>query len=426
MSSLSNAFVLLFALIAWNIIVLRVNAAFSSFSLARSIRIITKPYLSFPSVNKPSNIQLRPTHKHDVNYEGAWIPMISLDTTDDKHPLQIETFGQKFVVWKDKKHDSKNEGWSVMDDYCPHRLAPLSEGRVNPETGCIECPYHGWQFESKTGQCQLIPQLQRKHDLHLNKSYELICSLHNNFHAGKISVQSYPTHITPGILWAYLPIPGLNQTLVDTYPEAIFEKLADKDRHVVARDLPYSYDFAIENFMDVSHPPFAHHGLDGVRADASKLNISILTDLTRNDTHIQIVSTDQHVFGHPTDVKITFRSPIYFLLEKSKGNVIVFIVPVAPNQCRVFISMRSVVKGLPLPKLMVHDYVQKFLESDIWIRHQENAIFQPRNSYFIDKSQTTANASDLQMETNLLKNYNIMSTADIPVVAWRQWWKQHL
>ena len=26
-------------------------------------------------------------------------------------------------------------------DLCPHRLAPLSQGRVDPLTGCIECPY---------------------------------------------------------------------------------------------------------------------------------------------------------------------------------------------------------------------------------------------------------------------------------------------
>jgi phenylpropionate dioxygenase-like ring-hydroxylating dioxygenase large terminal subunit len=24
----------------------------------------------------------------------------------------------------------------------------LSQGRVDPQTGCIECPYHGWQFNS--------------------------------------------------------------------------------------------------------------------------------------------------------------------------------------------------------------------------------------------------------------------------------------
>lgn len=28
-------------------------------------------------------------------------------------------------------------------DSCPHRLAPLSEGRVDKETGNLSCNYHG-------------------------------------------------------------------------------------------------------------------------------------------------------------------------------------------------------------------------------------------------------------------------------------------
>ncbi len=43
-----------------------------------------------------------------------------------------------------------------MADRCPHRLAPLSEGRVNEE-GRLECPYHGWTFNGD-GSCHSIPQ----------------------------------------------------------------------------------------------------------------------------------------------------------------------------------------------------------------------------------------------------------------------------
>lgn len=41
---------------------------------------------------------------------------------------------------------------------CPHRLAPLSEGRVDKE-GRLECPYHGWSFNGD-GSCATIPQEQ--------------------------------------------------------------------------------------------------------------------------------------------------------------------------------------------------------------------------------------------------------------------------
>ncbi len=37
----------------------------------------------------------------------------------------------------------------AMDEMCPHRGGPLSEGQV--EGGVVSCPWHGWEFEVKTG-----------------------------------------------------------------------------------------------------------------------------------------------------------------------------------------------------------------------------------------------------------------------------------
>ena len=45
-----------------------------------------------------------------------------------------------------------------LPDVCPHRLVPLSEGRIN-ERGELECPYHGWSFDGE-GRCQHIPQAE--------------------------------------------------------------------------------------------------------------------------------------------------------------------------------------------------------------------------------------------------------------------------
>ncbi|MGB1602894.1 MAG: Rieske 2Fe-2S domain-containing protein, partial [Promethearchaeia archaeon] len=50
--------------------------------------------------------------------------------------------------------------WAAALDACPHRLVPLSEGRVCPQSGDIECPYHGWTFRGADGACTRIPQLE--------------------------------------------------------------------------------------------------------------------------------------------------------------------------------------------------------------------------------------------------------------------------
>lgn len=43
----------------------------------------------------------------------------------------------------------------AMDNACAHRGGPLGEGVVDGEA--IVCPWHGWQYDVKTGQCLTNP-----------------------------------------------------------------------------------------------------------------------------------------------------------------------------------------------------------------------------------------------------------------------------
>ena len=41
----------------------------------------------------------------------------------------------------------------VLDGICPHQGGPLGKGSLS---GCIvTCPWHGWQFDTQTGQQQI-------------------------------------------------------------------------------------------------------------------------------------------------------------------------------------------------------------------------------------------------------------------------------
>lgn len=43
----------------------------------------------------------------------------------------------------------------ALDNACPHMGGPLGEGELE---GCIvTCPWHGWQFDVKTGACINMP-----------------------------------------------------------------------------------------------------------------------------------------------------------------------------------------------------------------------------------------------------------------------------
>jgi nitrite reductase/ring-hydroxylating ferredoxin subunit len=47
----------------------------------------------------------------------------------------------------------KNKGvFYAMEDTCPHQNASLGKGKVYP-TGGVECPFHHYVFDMKTGEC---------------------------------------------------------------------------------------------------------------------------------------------------------------------------------------------------------------------------------------------------------------------------------
>jgi len=43
---------------------------------------------------------------------------------------------------------------SAMDNICLHRGGPLGEGMI--EGGKVICPWHGWEWDPKTGQSQVV------------------------------------------------------------------------------------------------------------------------------------------------------------------------------------------------------------------------------------------------------------------------------
>lgn len=202
---------------------------------------------------------------------GAWIPIASASALTGLGPQRIKVMGIDLVVWE-------GETWSVMSDACPHRMAPLSQGRVDPVTKCLECPYHGWQFDAN-GTLAKIPQLDP------NRTLERVKDGH---------AESLPVHKAGDLIYAFLPssVHGemFPQSLMpeDMYP-TLREELA-RNCTYYTRELPYSADFLIENFMDPAHIPFAHHSLQSIRSDGKDIPMTVLTS---NFSHVECTFKDQ-------------------------------------------------------------------------------------------------------------------------------------
>ncbi len=49
-----------------------------------------------------------------------------------------------------------NGEFYAIENSCPHKGAPLSEGILCDRV--IECDWHGWQFDLRSGECLTVPE----------------------------------------------------------------------------------------------------------------------------------------------------------------------------------------------------------------------------------------------------------------------------
>ena len=54
------------------------------------------------------------------------------------------------------KHEGKVH---AIYSICPHQGGPLDEGGIND--GQVMCPWHGWEFSVKTGECSFNPSIKQ-------------------------------------------------------------------------------------------------------------------------------------------------------------------------------------------------------------------------------------------------------------------------
>jgi phenylpropionate dioxygenase-like ring-hydroxylating dioxygenase large terminal subunit len=92
------------------------------------------------------------SQQETFDWYAQWYPVMPVCDLDKRVPHAKKVMGLDLVVWWDR---NENE-WKVFDDTCPHRLAPLSEGRID-QWGRLQCVYHGWCFNG-SGDCKFIPQ----------------------------------------------------------------------------------------------------------------------------------------------------------------------------------------------------------------------------------------------------------------------------
>ena len=293
----------------------------------------------------------------------AWYPVYYLKDLDRKKLSRFTLLDTDVVIWWDESADT----WQVFEDRCPHRLAPLSEGRVN-ESGLLECPYHGWAF-SGNGDCEVIPQQQPEGEAHTSK---------------RACVRSYPTAIAQGLLFVY---PGAVENAAQT-PVPIIEPLEeDPDAWVclnIFRDLPYDGLTLLENVIDASHIPYTHHKTVGNRSNVAPLDLEV----TESGKHgFKGVWSEGPRKGKLGTQYTTFTAPClvwHDLTSKQFGRTltVVYATPMSKGKCRLFARFPFKFSS-PFPRFFIklapqwysHTNQNGVLEDDqIFLHHQERYL----------------------------------------------------
>ncbi|HLD74667.1 MAG TPA: non-heme iron oxygenase ferredoxin subunit [Bdellovibrionota bacterium] len=80
---------------------------------------------------------------------GEFTTVAKVSDLESGQSKTVEVNGQAIALFK-----IGDEFYATQND-CLHRQGPLGEGYL--EGGVVTCPWHGWQFDVKTGKAQMGP-----------------------------------------------------------------------------------------------------------------------------------------------------------------------------------------------------------------------------------------------------------------------------
>ena len=323
----------------------------------------------------------------EFNFFQHWYPLSPVEDIDPNHPTAVTLLGLRLVIWQPKA----SSNYRVFLDQCPHRLAPLSEGRIDENSGHLMCSYHGWEFD-RQGICTNIPQAENP-DIFTKNQASFACV-------------TFPCRQENGLLWVW---PDLNsQELAEETPLPLSPQIDENKGFVwssYVRDMAYDWQTLIENIVDPSHVPFAHHGVQGKRSQGKPISLEIVQS-TPNLIEANI--------ERGLKTTITFEPPcrVEYAIQLGDGTkrlgLVVYCLPVTPGQSRIVAQFpRNFAKILHqlTPRWWNHLTIRHLvLEGDmVLLNHQE---------YYLQQKQA---------KDDWKTAYKLPTKADRFVIEFRRW-----
>ncbi|XP_073022727.1 pheophorbide a oxygenase, chloroplastic-like [Primulina eburnea] len=344
------------------------------------------------------------------SWRDHWYPVSLVEDLDPRYPTPFQLLNRDLVIWFDKSAAQ----WVALDDKCPHRLAPLSEGRID-ENGHLQCSYHGWSFDG-CGSCTRIPQAAPEGPES------------RAFKSPRACATRFPTMVSQGLLFVW-PSENDWERAQATKPPMLpddFEK-PEFSSVTIQRDLYYGYDTLMENVSDPSHIDFAHHKVTGRRDRAKPLPF-------------KMQSTGPWGFsganeGNPR-ISTKFVAPCYYINKVEIDTklpvvgdqkwviwICSFNVPMAPGKTRSIVCSARNFFQLTMPGPKWWQVVPRWHEH--WTSNKvydgDMIVLQGQEKIFLSKSKD--GVGDVNKEYT--KITFTPTQADRFVLAFRNWLRRH-
>ena len=149
--------------------------------------------------------------------------------------------GEDLILWRDA-----GGGIHVWKDLCIHRGARLSKGWIADDT--VVCPYHGWRYDG-SAKCVLVPAAPDQPPPLKARAFP------------------HPAEERYGMVWTTLGAPKHRIPVFPEWEDTSFRKFNAG---------PYVFKAngfrSVENFIDATHFPFVHGGLNGIEDKPDKID----------------------------------------------------------------------------------------------------------------------------------------------------------
>ena len=285
-----------------------------------------------------------------------WYPALPSDQLGSRRLRKSMLLGVPLVVGRDRYRRP-----FALRDSCPHRGMPLSYGIFDGER--LECSYHGWTFEARTGQCCDIPSRTDR----------------DKIKTERIFATHFPCEEQDGYVWVYLP-DAQRGALGDEAAVPPAPRLpVFSERYKITRlacDMPTTADHGIIGLMDPAHGPFVHQAW-WWRTRASIHEKEKVFEPIPNGFRIRAHSPSANsaaykllgVYGRPITTTIEFVLPNMRFEQIHCGDYWfssrATVTPITASHCRIdFVAAWNLFRHVPFLASLFRVFAKMFLEQD--------------------------------------------------------------